>query len=136
MDITISNLTYVQLYFYSPSVQKLLKVLLAFTFVHPDQTFFHRTFLQYHDFLTRKLDEYFTCLQNVVVLSSRRGGSTEMLPHMEWFDTVDLEPDVISKFLVPLTSLLSCVHGVGFLTYGISQYLHCKKQTHLLWISS
>ncbi|XP_054805043.1 MACPF domain-containing protein At4g24290-like [Prosopis cineraria] len=64
--------------------------------------------------------------ENVVVVSSRRGGSTEMLYHKEWFDTVDLEPDVISMFLVPLTSLLKSIRGSGFVCHAINLYLQYK----------
>ncbi|XP_028786229.1 MACPF domain-containing protein At4g24290 [Neltuma alba] len=64
--------------------------------------------------------------ENVVVISSRRGGSTETLHHKEWFDTVDLEPDVISMFLVPLTSLLRSIRGSGFVCHALNLYLQCK----------
>ncbi|KAI9114467.1 hypothetical protein K1719_014695 [Acacia pycnantha] len=64
--------------------------------------------------------------EDVVVMSSRRGGSSEMLNHKEWFDTVDWEPDVISMFLVPLTSLLKSIRGSGFVCHAINLYLQYK----------
>ncbi|KAI9114279.1 hypothetical protein K1719_014507 [Acacia pycnantha] len=64
--------------------------------------------------------------EDVVVMSSRRGGSSEMLHHKEWFDTVDWEPDVISMFLVRLTSLLQSIPGHGFVCHAISLYLRYK----------
>ncbi|KAK4264640.1 hypothetical protein QN277_025791 [Acacia crassicarpa] len=67
--------------------------------------------------------------EHVVVMSSRKGGSSEMLHHNEWFDTVDLEPDVISMFLVPLTSLFKGICGSGFISHAISLYLRYKPPT-------
>lgn len=65
-------------------------------------------------------------LQNVVVISSRRGGSSEKVSHKEWLESVDMEPDVISMFLLPLTSLLKRILGGGYVSHAINLYLRCK----------
>ncbi|RHN43192.1 putative membrane attack complex component/perforin (MACPF) domain-containing protein [Medicago truncatula] len=46
--------------------------------------------------------------------------------HSEWLDTIDTEPDVISMHLLPLTTLLSGIRGVGFMSHAINLYLRCK----------
>jgi len=46
--------------------------------------------------------------------------------HNEWLDTIDLEPDVISLFLLPLTSLLTSIRGSGFVSHAINLYLRYK----------
>ena len=48
------------------------------------------------------------------------------LPHNEWCQTVQSEPDVISMSFVPITSLLSGINGSGFLTHAINLYIRCK----------
>ena len=47
--------------------------------------------------------------------------------HGEWLDTIDLEPDVISMILLPLTSLLRSIRGSGFVSHAINLYLRCKQ---------
>lgn len=66
------------------------------------------------------------CLQNLFMVHSRRGGSNQKMYHNEWLDTIDLEPDVISLFLLPLTSLLTSIRGSGFVSHAINLYLRCK----------
>lgn len=48
------------------------------------------------------------------------------MPHHEWLNTVQYEPDVISMSFVPITSLLQGVPGSGFLSHAINLYLRCK----------
>ncbi|KAG5254188.1 MACPF domain-containing protein [Salix suchowensis] len=48
------------------------------------------------------------------------------LPHNEWCQTVQTEPDVISMSFVPITSLLSGINGSGFLTHAINLYIRYK----------
>ncbi|KAK7318386.1 hypothetical protein RJT34_03085 [Clitoria ternatea] len=59
---------------------------------------------------------------NVVMIHKRRGGRSEIMSHNEWLDTVDLEPDVISLFLLPLSTLLAGSVGAGFLSHAINLY--------------
>ena len=66
-------------------------------------------------------------LQNLFMIHSRRGGSNQKMYHNEWLDTIDLEPDVISLFLLPLTSLLRSIRGSGFVSHAINLYLRCKQ---------
>ncbi|XP_028770150.1 MACPF domain-containing protein At4g24290 [Neltuma alba] len=62
--------------------------------------------------------------ENVIIRSSRKGGSTEKLNHKEWLRTVDSGPDVISMLLVPLIYLVpSSVRSVGFLNHAMNLYL-------------
>lgn len=65
--------------------------------------------------------------QDIKFVCKRKGGSLQKnLRHSEWSQTVQLEPDVISMSLVPITSLLSGIHGSGFLSHAINLYLRCK----------
>ncbi|KAK9904530.1 hypothetical protein M0R45_000613 [Rubus argutus] len=65
--------------------------------------------------------------QDIKFVSKRKGGSLQKnLRHSEWSQTVQLEPDVISMSLVPITSLLSGIHGSGFLSHAINLYLRYK----------
>ncbi|KAK7291491.1 hypothetical protein RIF29_06673 [Crotalaria pallida] len=64
--------------------------------------------------------------ENLVFIHNRRGGSSQKKYHSEWLDTVDLEPDVISVFLLPLTSLLKSIRGSGFVSHAINLYLRYK----------
>ncbi|XP_027920579.1 MACPF domain-containing protein At4g24290-like isoform X2 [Vigna unguiculata] len=64
--------------------------------------------------------------ENLVMIHSRRGGSNQTMYHDEWLDTIDSEPDVISLFLLPLTSLLRSIRGSGFVSHAINLYLRYK----------
>ncbi|KAK7358758.1 hypothetical protein VNO77_00696 [Canavalia gladiata] len=64
--------------------------------------------------------------ENIFVIHSRRGGSSQKMNHSEWLDTIDSEPDVISMFLLPLTSLLRSIRGSGFVSHAINLYLRYK----------
>ncbi|KAL6228130.1 hypothetical protein ACLB2K_002084 [Fragaria x ananassa] len=65
--------------------------------------------------------------QDIKFVCKRKGGSLQKnLRHSEWSQTVQLEPDVISMSLVPITSLLSGIHGSGFLSHAINLYLRYK----------
>ncbi|KAJ1405007.1 Membrane attack complex component/perforin [Sesbania bispinosa] len=64
--------------------------------------------------------------ENIFVIHSRRGGSSQKMYHGEWLDTIDSEPDVISMFLLPLTSLLKSIRGSGFVSHAINLYLRYK----------
>ncbi|KHN17422.1 MACPF domain-containing protein isoform B [Glycine soja] len=64
--------------------------------------------------------------ENLFMVHSRRGGSNQKMYHNEWLDTIDLEPDVISLFLLPLTSLLTSIRGSGFVSHAINLYLRYK----------
>lgn len=66
-------------------------------------------------------------------MCKRKGGSLyKNLPYNEWCHTVQIEPDVISMSLVPITSLLSGIHGSGFLSHAINLYLRCKLNPSLI----
>ncbi|KAJ1385699.1 Membrane attack complex component/perforin [Sesbania bispinosa] len=65
--------------------------------------------------------------EDIVSICKRRGGSDDRnLPHNEWLQTVQLEPDVISMSFIPITSLLNGVPGSGFLSHAINLYLRYK----------
>lgn len=65
--------------------------------------------------------------EEITFISKRRGGNiNKKLSHTEWCHTVQSEPDVISMSFVPITSLMSGVHGNGFLTHAINLYLRYK----------
>lgn len=65
--------------------------------------------------------------EDIVTIYKRRGGSdSSNLPHHEWLQTVQLEPDVISVSFIPITSLLNGVPGSGFLSHAINLYLRYK----------
>jgi hypothetical protein len=66
-------------------------------------------------------------LQHIKFISKRKGGNKN-LPHKEWCQTVQTEPDVISMSFVPITSLLSGINGSGFLTHAINLYIRCKHE--------
>ncbi|CAN6201916.1 unnamed protein product [Urochloa humidicola] len=82
--------------------------------------------------------------EGVTVIHSKRGGNTAASDHSEWLLTVPAMPDVIEFKLVPITSLLKGVTGVGFLSHAINLYLRYKPpmedlryfldfQHHRLW---
>ncbi|TKY60484.1 MACPF domain-containing protein [Spatholobus suberectus] len=64
--------------------------------------------------------------ENLFVIHSRRGGSSQKMYHNEWLDTIDSEPDVISMFLLPLTSLLNGIGGNGFVNHAVNLYHRYK----------
>ncbi|QHO05841.1 MACPF domain-containing protein [Arachis hypogaea] len=65
--------------------------------------------------------------EDIIFTCKRRGGSdNRSLPHNEWLQTVQLEPDVISMSFIPITSLLNGVPGSGFLSHAINLYLRYK----------
>lgn len=75
-----------------------------------------------------------------MTICKRRGGSDNRnLSHNDWLNTVQIEPDVISMTLIPITSLLSGVPGSGFLSHAINLYLRCELvclgQLHLYDVS-
>ncbi|KAL1320067.1 hypothetical protein AAHE18_14G029700 [Arachis hypogaea] len=63
-----------------------------------------------------------------IIFTCKRGGGSDnrSLPHNEWLQTVQLEPDVISMSFIPITSLLNGVPGSGFLSHAINLYLRYK----------
>lgn len=72
-------------------------------------------------------------LQDVKFMCKRKGGNlNKNLLHNDWCQTVQSQPDVISMSLVPITSLLSGIHGSGFLSHAINLYLRCKHDPFFL----
>lgn len=80
----------------------------------------------------------------VTVIYSKRGGDTAARNHSEWLLTVPTKPDAINFKLVPITSLMKGVTGIGFLSHAINLYLRYKPpvaelkyfldfQHHRLW---
>ncbi|KAB1222293.1 hypothetical protein CJ030_MR2G016174 [Morella rubra] len=70
---------------------------------------------------------YNTELQDIKFTCKRKGGNlNRSLSHDEWSQTVQLEPDVISMSFIPISSLLSGLHGSGFLSHAINLYLRYK----------
>uniref|UniRef100_A0A2P2JQB4 Uncharacterized protein MANES_13G079000 n=1 Tax=Rhizophora mucronata TaxID=61149 RepID=A0A2P2JQB4_RHIMU len=67
-------------------------------------------------------------IEDIKFIRKGQGGSNRSRPHSEWCHTVQLDPDVISMSFVPVTSLLSGIHGSGFLTHAINLYLRCKHE--------
>ncbi|KAJ7957102.1 MACPF domain-containing protein [Quillaja saponaria] len=66
-------------------------------------------------------------VHDIKFMCKRKGGSwKKSLSHIEWCQTVQLQPDVISMSFVPITSLLSGINGSGFLTHAINLYLRYK----------
>lgn len=65
--------------------------------------------------------------EDIMKIFKRRGGNeSKDLPHYEWLNTVQYEPDVISMSFIPFTSLLNGVPGSGFLSHAINLYLRYK----------
>ncbi|KAG0516450.1 hypothetical protein BDA96_09G004300 [Sorghum bicolor] len=66
--------------------------------------------------------------EDLVMVVKRRGGKEwdKDMPHSEWINTVQSEPDVISMSFLPITSLLNGVPGCGFLNHAINLYLRYK----------
>ncbi|XP_039058179.1 MACPF domain-containing protein At4g24290-like [Hibiscus syriacus] len=65
--------------------------------------------------------------EDIVTIYKRRGGSDNRnLSHIDWLQTIQLEPDVISMSFIPITSLLNGVPGCGFLSHAINLYLRYK----------
>jgi hypothetical protein len=65
-------------------------------------------------------------MQGLTVIYSKRGGDIGASNHSEWLPTVLTMPDAINFKLVPITSLLKGVAGVGFLSHAMNLYLRCK----------
>lgn len=85
-----------------------------------------------------------SCKEGVTVIHSKRGGDTSARSHAEWLLTVPAKPDAINFRVLPLTSLLTGVTGLGFLSHAINIYLRYKPpvadlryfldfQYHRLW---
>ncbi|XP_025813352.1 MACPF domain-containing protein At1g14780-like isoform X4 [Panicum hallii] len=85
-----------------------------------------------------------SCKEGVTVIHSKRGGNTAASDHSEWLLTVLTMPEAINFKLVPITSLLKGVTGVGFLSHAMNLYLRYKPpieelsyfldfQHHRLW---
>ncbi|TKW20771.1 hypothetical protein SEVIR_4G110500v4 [Setaria viridis] len=85
-----------------------------------------------------------SCKEGVTVIHSKRGGNAAASDHSEWLLTVMAMPEAINFKLVPITSLLKGVTGVGFLSHAINLYLRYKPpkeelryfldfQHHRLW---
>ncbi|PWZ04454.1 MACPF domain-containing protein [Zea mays] len=74
--------------------------------------------------------------EDLVMVVKRRGGKEwdKDMPHSEWINTVQSEPDVISMSFLPITSLLSGVPGCGFLNHAINLYLRCKFVFHFPFV--
>ncbi|KDO77666.1 hypothetical protein CISIN_1g0445082mg, partial [Citrus sinensis] len=60
---------------------------------------------------------------DLISISSRRGGVDTGQTHNRWLSTVSHSPNVISMSFVPITSLLAGVQGNGFLTHAVNLYL-------------
>ncbi|KAI3462421.1 hypothetical protein Pfo_019084 [Paulownia fortunei] len=71
--------------------------------------------------------------EEVTFFWRRRGGSNnKSMSHEKWCQSVKLEPEVISMTFVPILSLLSGVHGSGFLGHAINLYLRYKPPIEAL----
>ncbi|KQK11683.1 MACPF domain-containing protein At4g24290 [Brachypodium distachyon] len=69
----------------------------------------------------------YTTTEDLVMMPKRRGGrDKDIMSHIEWLNTVQAEPDVISMSFIPITSLLNGVPGSGFLNHAINLYLRYK----------
>ncbi|KAJ6754739.1 MACPF DOMAIN-CONTAINING PROTEIN CAD1 [Salix purpurea] len=75
---------------------------------------------------TMNSDKFSDREKDIKFISKRKGGMNKNLPHNEWCQTVQTEPDVISMSFVPITSLLSGINGSGFLTHAINLYIRYK----------
>ncbi|XP_027348347.1 MACPF domain-containing protein NSL1-like [Abrus precatorius] len=65
--------------------------------------------------------------QDIMSISVRRGGYFGIdQNHDKWISTVSQSPNVISMNLVPITSLMNSVPGIGFLNHAINLYLKYK----------
>lgn len=72
--------------------------------------------------------------EDITFIWKRRGGNNyNKLPHDKWCQTVQLEPDVISMTFIPISSLLSGLHGSGFLSHAINLYLRYKPPIEELY---
>ncbi|GMP26678.1 hypothetical protein CsSME_00003021 [Camellia sinensis var. sinensis] len=72
--------------------------------------------------------------EDITFIWKRRGGNNyKKLPHDKWCQTVQLEPDVISMTFIPISSLLSGLHGSGFLSHAINLYLRYKPPIEELY---
>lgn len=65
--------------------------------------------------------------EDVTFFWRRTGGTNNRnVSHQKWCQSVQLEPDVITMSFIPISSLLSGVHGSGFLSHAINLYLRYK----------
>ncbi|KAF5745097.1 MACPF domain-containing protein [Tripterygium wilfordii] len=64
--------------------------------------------------------------QDMKFMCKRKGGSEKSSSHDDWCHTVQSEPDVVSMSFIPIISLLSGIHGSGYLTHAINLYLRYK----------
>ncbi|XVE48548.1 hypothetical protein DITRI_Ditri01bG0010400 [Diplodiscus trichospermus] len=65
--------------------------------------------------------------EDISIICKRRGGREEMnLSYAEWLHTVQVQPDVVLMFFIPITSLLTGVPGSGLLSHAIYRYLTYK----------
>ncbi|CAL9131751.1 unnamed protein product [Musa textilis] len=65
--------------------------------------------------------------EGIIQIPKQRGGRDNWdLPHIEWLNTVQSEPDVLLMSFMPITSLLNGVPGSGFLNHAINLYLRYK----------
>ncbi|KAA8547087.1 hypothetical protein F0562_003516 [Nyssa sinensis] len=72
--------------------------------------------------------------EDITFFYKRRGGNNNTsLAHKKWCQTVQLEPDVISMSLIPISSLLGGIHGNGFLSHAINVYLRYKPPIEELY---
>lgn len=72
--------------------------------------------------------------QDFALLWKRRGGNNQKnISHDSWCQTVQLDPDVISMSLIPISSLLSGIDGNGFLSHAINLYLRYKPPIEELY---
>ncbi|XP_047335196.1 MACPF domain-containing protein At4g24290-like [Impatiens glandulifera] len=72
--------------------------------------------------------------QDFTLLWKRRGGNNQKnISHDNWCQSVQLDPDVISMSLIPISSLLSGIDGNGFLSHAINLYLRYKPPIEELY---
>ncbi|KAI6705186.1 hypothetical protein NL676_008148 [Syzygium grande] len=63
---------------------------------------------------------------DIVSICVRKGGNDCGQSHNRWLSTISQSPNVISMSFVPITSLLSGVQGIGFLSHAVNLYLRYK----------
>ncbi|KAG6514885.1 MACPF domain-containing protein NSL1-like isoform X1 [Zingiber officinale] len=56
----------------------------------------------------------------------RRGGIDKGQSHNQWLVTIPQAPNLVTLFLVPITSLLNGVKGSGFLSHAVNLYCRYK----------
>ncbi|KAK4477752.1 hypothetical protein RD792_017013 [Penstemon davidsonii] len=79
------------------------------------------------NFLDTSAPSFHSNQEEITFFWRRRGGSNARnMSHNKWCQTVQLEPEVISMSLIPISSLLSGIDGSGFLGHAINLYLRFK----------